>query len=171
MIHEMREKFGTYYEEFQVGDIYRHWPGKTITESDNNLFSLLTMNHHPVHLDHKYASSKQHGKVLVVGTLVFSVVVGMTVSDISGNAIANLLYENINHLAPVYIGDTIYASTTVLEKHLSKSKNDRGIIYVETTAFNQNDAKVLSFRRKVLIPVKVPPKNKILDYIKGDDRG
>jgi acyl dehydratase len=150
-------KFGRYYEDFEKEDVYDHWPGKTITESDNNLFSLLTMNHHPVHLDHKYASSKQHGKVLVVGTLVFSLVVGMTVRDVSGNAVANLLYENIDHLAPVHIGDTIYARTKVLEKHLSKSKNDRGIVYVETTAFNQDDIKVLSFRRKVLVPVR--PRN------------
>lgn len=147
-------KFGRYYEDFEVGDIYKHWPGKTITESDNNLFSLLTMNHHPVHLDIKYAQSKQHGKILVVGTYVFSLVVGMTVRDVSGNAIANLLYENIDHLAPVHIGDTIYAVTTVLEKHLTKSKNDRGIVYVETTAYNQDDIKVLYFRRKVLVPIR-----------------
>lgn len=147
-------KFGRYYEDFEPGDVYDHWPGKTITESDNNLFSLITMNHHPVHLDQKYASEKQHGKVLVVGTLVFSLVVGMTVRDVSGNAIANLIYENIDHLAPVHIGDTIYASTVVLEKHISKSKNDRGIVYVETTACNQDDIKVLSFRRKVLVPVR-----------------
>ena len=147
-------KFGRYYEDFTVGDIYKHWPGKTITESDNNLFSLLTMNHHPVHLDVKYAESKQHGKVLVVGTLVFSLIVGMTVRDVSGNAIANLLYENIDHLGPVHIGDTLYAVTTVLDKRMSKSKNDRGIVYVETVGYNQNNEKIISFKRKVLIPLK-----------------
>ncbi len=147
-------KFGRYYEEFLINDIYEHWPGKTITESDNNLFSLLTMNHHPVHLDINYAESKQHGKVLVVGTLVFSLVVGMTVRDVSGNAIANLEYEKVLHLAPVHIGDTIYAKTEVLDKNISKTKLDRGIVYVETIAYNQNNIKVLSFRRKVLIPFK-----------------
>ena len=146
-------QFGRYFEDFQAGDIYKHWPGKTITESDNNLFSLLTMNHHPVHLDVVYAQSKQHGKILVVGTLVFSLVVGMTVRDVSGNAIANLMYENIDHLAPVHVGDTIYAETTVLEKHLSRSKKDRGIVYVETIAYNQDRIKVLCLRRKVLVPI------------------
>ncbi len=146
-------KFGRFFEDFEIGDIYEHWPGKTITESDNNLFSLLTMNHHPVHLDIKYAESKQHGKVLVVGTLVFSLVVGMTVRDVSGNAIANLEYEKVLHLGPVHIGDTIYAKTEVLDKTKSKTKQDRGIVYVETIAYNQNNDKILSFRRKVLIPL------------------
>ncbi len=146
--------FGRFYDDFVVGDIYKHWPGKTITESDNNLFSLLTMNHHPVHLDSNYASKQYHGKVLVVGTYVFSLVVGQSVSDVSGCAIANLMYESIDHLAPSFIGDTIYSKTTVLEKRLSKAKPDRGVVYVETEAWNQNEEKVLRFRRKILIPVK-----------------
>jgi acyl dehydratase len=94
----------------------------------------------------------QHGKILVVGTLVFSLVVGMTVPDISGKAIANLEYEKINHLAPVFLNDTIHAKTIVLDKRESNSKKDRGIIYVETIAYNQNNDAVLSFKRKVLIP-------------------
>ena len=96
---------GRYFEEFEVEAVYRHWPGKTITESDNNLFCLLTMNHHPIHLDCNYALEKQHGKILVVGTLVFSLVVGMTVRDISGKAIANLEYQHVKHLGPVHLGD------------------------------------------------------------------
>ncbi|ANQ50238.1 MaoC family dehydratase [Flammeovirga sp. MY04] len=153
-IIDCSDKFGHYYEEFEIGSIFKHWPGKTITESDNNMFSLLTMNHHPVHLDTKYCESHQHGKILVVGTLVFSVVVGMTVSEISGKAIANLQYESVNHVAPVFIGDTIYAETEVLDKRPSKSKSDRGIVYVETKAYNQDNIHILTFRRKVLIPKK-----------------
>lgn len=145
------EQLGRYYEEFETNEIIYHKTSKTIFESDNNLFSLLTMNHHPVHTNEDYASRQQHEKILVVGTLVFSLTVGITVSDISGKAIANLSYENIEHLAPVFIGDTIYAETKVLEKRKSKSKNDRGIIYVETIAYNQLKEKVLSFRRKVMI--------------------
>lgn len=145
------EQVGRYFEEFEVGESIIHKISKTIFESDNNLFSLLTMNHHPVHTNVDYASKQQHGKILVVGTLVFSLVVGITVSDISGKAIANLLYENIVHIAPVFIGDTIYAKTKILDKRESKSKSDRGIIYVETIATNQNNEKVLSFRRKVLV--------------------
>ena len=146
--------FGRYYEDFIIGENYNHWPGKTITESDNNLFSLITMNHHPIHLDNNYASKTQHGKILVVGTLVFSLTVGLTVRDISAKAIANLEYLDIRHLSPVFINDTIYAFSEVLEKKRSRNKPDRGIVHVRTIAKNQNDISVLSFERKVLIPTK-----------------
>jgi acyl dehydratase len=152
MIHDGRKTFGHSLSEFIVGDIYKHYPGKTITESDNNLFCLLTMNHHPLHLDHEYSGSAQHGRVVVVGTLVFSIVVGMTVSDISGRAIANLDYENIVHLAPVFIGDTLTAETEILAVAVSRSKPDRGVVHVSTSAYNQNNVRVLSFRRHVLVP-------------------
>ena len=142
---------GLYYEDFVVGEEIKHSLSKTIFESDNNLFSLLTMNHHPVHTNVDYASKNQHGKILVVGTLVFSLAVGITVPDISGKAIANLDYENIRHLNPVFLNDTIYVRTKILDKRDSKSKSDRGIIYVESVAYNQNDIDVLSFRRHVLI--------------------
>ncbi|WP_316346902.1 MaoC family dehydratase [Desulfuromonas acetoxidans] len=147
--------FGKYYEDFIVGKIYKHDLSKTITESDNNLFSLLTMNHHPIHLDVEYAKKMQYGKILVVGTYVFSLVVGITVPDISGLAIANLEYERISHDAPSFIGDTISAETEVLGINESKSKSDRGIVYVETRAFNQEGTKVLTFRRRVLVPKKI----------------
>jgi len=147
----MESKFGNYYEDFEVGKTINHALSKTIFESDNNFFSLLTMNHHPVHINLDYASNEQHGKILVVGTLVFSVTVGITVGDISGKAIANLEYESVQHLKPVFINDTIYARTIILDKWESKSKSDRGVVYVETVAFNQNNEDVLSFKRKVLI--------------------
>ncbi len=145
---------GHYFEEFEVGQIYRHAASKTIFESDNNLFSLLTMNHHPLHTNRDFAEKSQHGQILVVGTLVFSLVVGMTVPDISGKAIANLEYEKVEHLAPVFVNDTVYAQTEVLEVRPSNSKPDRGIIYVETTAFNQAGKPVLRYRRHVLIARK-----------------
>jgi acyl dehydratase len=147
-----QENFGRFLEEFTPGEIIKHWPCKTILESDNNLFSLITMNHHPVHLDAVYASRQQHGKILVVGTLIFSVVVGMTVRDISGKAIANLEYESVKHTGPVHIGDTLNAETEVLKVQPSKNKIDRGIVYVETRAFNQDAEQVLIFRRHILIP-------------------
>lgn len=146
--------FGRYLEEFNVGEVIKHDKTKTILESDNNLFSLLTMNHHPVHLDIEYCKEQQHGKILVVGTLVFSLIVGITVSDISGKAIANLDYEKIDHKGPVFIGDTLRAETEVLEVRESKSKTDRGIVYVETRAYNQKNEEVLRFRRHILIPKK-----------------
>lgn len=145
---------GLYFEEFEVGTEIKHALSKTIFESDNNLFSLLTMNHHPVHTNADYASHNQHGKILVVGTLVFSLSVGMTVPDISGKAIANLGYEDIKHLNPVFIGDTLYVRTSIIDKWESKSKKDRGIVYVESIASNQDGVDVLSFRRKVLIKKK-----------------
>ncbi|RAV30984.1 MaoC family dehydratase [Sinomicrobium soli] len=142
---------GNFYKDFQIGETVKHSLTKTIFESDNNFFSLLTMNHHPVHLSLEHVKNHQHGKILVVGTLVFSLVVGMTVPDISGKAIANLEYESVKHVGPVFIGDTIRAETTVINKW-ETSKKDRGIVYVETRAFNQDDLEVLCFRRKVLIP-------------------
>jgi acyl dehydratase len=145
-------QFGRYLEDFEPGDVYLHQPGKTITEGDNNLFCLLTMNHHPVHLDIEYAGKGHHGKILVVGTLVFSLVVGMTVRDVSGKAIANLAYHEVEHKAPVFIGDTIHAETNVLSVRLSRSKPDRGIVRVETRAYNQHGDLVLTFQRSVLIP-------------------
>lgn len=147
---------GLYFEEFEVGSEIKHALSKTIFESDNNFFSLMTMNHHPVHTNVDYASHNQHGQVLVVGTLVFSLVVGMTVPDISGKAIANLGYENIKHLAPTFVGDTIYARTKILDKRESKSKGDRGIVYVETIGYNQRGEDVISFRRNVLVKKQNP---------------
>ena len=142
---------GNYYEDFVIGEWINHSLSKTIFESDNNFFSLITMNHHPLHTNKDFAEKSQHGKILVVGTLVFSLVVGITVPDISGKAIANLNYENVEHLAPVFINDTIYAKTLILDKWESKNKNNRGIVYVETIGFNQNHDEVIKFRRKVLI--------------------
>jgi acyl dehydratase len=144
---------GNFYDAFVVGETIKHSLTKTIFESDNNLFSLLTMNHHPVHLSLEHVKNHQHGKILVVGTLVFSLVVGMTVPDISGKAVANLEYESVNHAGPVFIGDTIKAETEILEKWKT-SKGNRGVVYVETRAFNQENLEVLRFRRKVLIPIQ-----------------
>lgn len=146
-----QNNLGLYYDDFIVGDTITHALSKTIFESDNNLFSLLTMNHHPVHTNLDYAEKNQHGKILVVGTLVFSLVVGITVPDISGKAIANLGYEDVKHINPVFINDTIYVRSQILDKYDSKTKNDRGIVYVESVAYNQKGENVLSFKRKVLI--------------------
>ena len=116
-------QFGRYYEEFDVGATYRHWPGKTITEADDHLFCLLTMNHHPLHTDAHYAETKtEFGRNVVVGNLVYSLALGMSVADVSGKAIANLEVESLKHEHPTFHGDTIYAETTVLDKRESSSK-------------------------------------------------
>jgi acyl dehydratase len=148
-------ELGFYFEDFEIGSVIHHALSKTLFESDNNFFCLLTMNYHPVHTNLDYASKNQHGQLLVVGTLVFSLVVGISVVDISGKAIANLEYENIKHLNPVFINDTVYARTEILDKWESKTKTDRGIVYVETTGYNQKNEDVISFRRKVLIKKQV----------------
>lgn len=148
-------QIGRYYEDFVEGEIIQHTLSKTVFESDNNLFSLLTMNYHPVHTNVDYASKNQHGQILVVGTLVFSLVVGMTVPDVSGKAIANLGYESVKHLAPTFIGDTLYARTRVISKRESNSKPDRGVICVETIGFNQRGEDVISLRRTVLIKKRI----------------
>jgi acyl dehydratase len=113
---------------------------------------LLTMNQHPLHIDANYAGKTQHGQCLVVGTLVFSIAVGLSVADISGRAIANLGYDEVKHLGPVFAGDTIYAASKITRKRESATKPDRGIVSVETKAYNQKEELVLSFRREVLLP-------------------
>lgn len=152
--YDSRDSFGGYLDDFQLGDVFKHWPGKTITEGDNHLFSLLTMNDSPLHIDEHYMASHQHGKILVVGTLVIGLVVGMSVRDTSGKAIANLEYEKITHDAPVFQGDTIYAESKVLDVRKSKNRPDRGIIYLETYGFNQHEERVLTLRRRFLVPKK-----------------
>ncbi|MCI0439782.1 MAG: MaoC family dehydratase [Chloroflexi bacterium] len=153
MIHDGRDAFGGYLEDFKPGDVFKHWPGKTITEMDNHLFSLLTMNHNPLHVDEHYMQTHhQHGRILVAGTLVLSLVVGMSVRDTSGKAIANLEYERITHHAPVFQGDTIYSESEVLEVRESTSRPDRGIVYIESRAYNQRGEHVLTLRRRFLTP-------------------
>ena len=147
-------QFGRCYEEFEVGALYKHWPGRTITEYDDTLFCMLTMNHNPLHIDANYAENTQHKQRLVAGPLIFSIALGMSVGDVSGKAIANLEFEYVKHLAPTFNGDTIYAETTVLDKKLSTSKSDRGIVTVETLTYNQRGETVLSFKRRVLVPTR-----------------
>jgi acyl dehydratase len=149
-----RDSFGRYLEDFDVGAVYRHWPGRTITEFDDTWFSLLTMNQHPLHIDEAFASGTQHGQRLVNGLLVLSTAVGMSVPAVSGKAIANLGYESVTHAAPTFHGDTIYAETTVLDVKPSQSKPDRGVVYVETRVRNQRDEHVMTLRRKVLVPTR-----------------
>lgn len=144
--------YGRYFDEFEIGQVFRHWPGRTITEADDTWFSLLTMNQHPVHIDAHYAAGTQHGQRLVVGPLVFSIVVGMSVADISGRAIANLDYSEVKHVAPVFHGDTVYAESRITDLRESRSKPDRGLVHVASRGFNQRGETVLTLKRTVLVP-------------------
>jgi len=155
--YDGRDKFGRYYEDFEPGDVYKHWPGRTITEAEDHLFCALTMNLHPLHSDRWYAEEEtQFQKNVVVGNYVYSLVLGMSVADVSGAAIANLEIESLKHTKPTFHGDTIRAETTVLEKVESTSKTDRGIVTVETRGFNQRGEEVCYFRRKVMVPKRNP---------------
>jgi len=152
-VHDGRDRFGRYYEDFVVGDVYKHWPSKTITEAEDHLFCDITMNHHPLHSDRWYAEEEtQFKQNVVVGNLVYSLVLGMSVADVSGKAIANLEVESLKHSKPTFHGDTIRAETLVLDKVESSSRPDRGIVTVETRGMNQRGEEVCYFRRKVMIP-------------------
>ena len=148
--------YGRYLEEFEVGAVYRHWPAKTVTESDDHMFCLITMNHHPLHINDVYAAQSQQGRNVVVGPLVYSLSLGMSVGDVSGKAIANLATEDLRHPAPVFHGDTLFAESEVLEVTPSRSKPDRGVVKVRTDTYNQEGALVATFRRSVLVPKRVP---------------
>jgi len=144
--------YGRWLEDFRVGEVIRHWPGRTITEADNTWFALLTNNQHPLHSDAHYAATATpHGQRVVLGPLVFSVGIGLTVADVSGKAIANLEIERIEHHAPTFNGDTLYSESTVLDVRESR-QGDRGVVSVETRVSNQRGECVMTFRRKVLVP-------------------
>ena len=141
---------GKYYEDFEVGDIFKHWPGRTLSEADNTWFTLLTMNRHPLHFDHNYASGQTFGKPLINSTLSLAIVVGMSVFDTSQNAVANLGWEEIKLPKPVFIGDTLYAESEIIHKRESNSRPDTGIVTFETRGYNQRNELVVSYRRSML---------------------
>ena len=147
-----RESYGRYFEEFEVGDVYEHRPGRTISEADNTWFTLLTMNQHPLHFDFAYAAKSEFGKPLVNSCLTLSIVAGMSVSDLSQKAIANLGWDKIKLTAPVFIGDTIYAESEVLAKRESKSRPTQGIVTVKTVGKKADGTEFMSYERTMLIP-------------------
>ncbi len=145
--------WGRYLEDFEVGAVYRHWPGKTITQAEDILFCSITMNQHPLHSDDNYAAAAApHGRAMVVGNLVYSIVLGQSVPDVSGRAIANLEVESLTHANPTFHGDTIYSQSEVLAVRESRSKPDRGIVRVRTIGYNQDGVVVCAFTRAVLVP-------------------
>ncbi|HLJ50901.1 MAG TPA: MaoC family dehydratase [Bryobacteraceae bacterium] len=138
--------YGRYFEELEVGQVFRHWPGRTITEFDDTLFSLMGMNQHPLHIDEQYASGTQHGRRLVVGPLVIALVIGMSQADVGGRAERTLEYSDVRHTGPVFHGDTLYSESTVL------AKADDGEVTVESRGLNQRGDVVLTMRRKIVVP-------------------
>ncbi|RMF04921.1 MAG: MaoC family dehydratase [Alphaproteobacteria bacterium] len=147
-----RESFGRYFEDFEVGAVYEHRPGRTISETDNSWFTLLTMNQHPLHFDEAYAAQSEFGKPLVNSCLTLAIVSGMSVSDISQKAIGNLGWDKIRLTAPVFNGDTIYAESEVLEKRESRSRPTQGIVTVRTVGKKADGTQFMSFERTILVP-------------------
>ncbi len=159
-----RESFGRYFEDFTVGDTYEHRPGRTITETDNTWFTLLTMNTHPLHFDAAYAAKSEFGRPLVNSALTLSIVVGMSVSDLSQKATANLGWNDIRLTAPVFPGDTIYAESEVLKKRESASRPTQGLVTVKTTGRKSDGAIFMTFERTILVPKRGHAVDDIADY-------
>lgn len=146
-----RETFGRFFEDFNIGDIYEHRPGRSITETDNTWFTLLTMNTHPMHFDKEYAKASEFGKCIVCSPFTVALMVGMSVTDVSQKAIANLGWSDIKLTHPLYVGDTLTAESEVLEKRESKSRPGAGIVTCRTDGYNQNGDLVCTFNRTMLI--------------------
>lgn len=151
MSEPIRAWEGRYLEDFVVGDVYRHAHGRTITETDNTWFTLLTNNTHDIHFNADYAARTEFGRPLVVSTLTLAIVTGLSVSDVSQNAVANLAWTDIQLPAPVFAGDTLYAESEVLEVRPSRSRPAQGIVRVRTRGFNQRDETVITYERTVLV--------------------
>ncbi len=149
-----RETFGRYFEDFKEGDIYEHRPGKTVTEYDNHSFTLLTLNTHPMHFDSEFAAASEFKKNLVVSPYTLALLIGMSVTDCSQKAIANLGMDEVKFTAPVFAGDTLYGESEVLGKRESKSRPGQGIVTIVTRGYNQDGTMVCTFKRNMLIPAR-----------------
>src|ERR1700731_2571681 len=134
--------YGRFFDELEPGQSFRHWPGRTITEFDDTLFSLMSMNQHPLHIDEHYAAGTQHGRRLVAGPLVISLVIGMSQADVGGRALATLDYSNVRHLGPVFHGDTIYVESDIIL--IEELPNERGLVVVGTRGLNQREETILT---------------------------
>ena len=146
-----RESFGRYFEDFNVSDTYEHRPGRTVTQQDNIWFTLLTMNTHPLHFDEEYGKASEFGRCVVCSPLTVALLVGMSVSDVSQKAIANMGWRDIKMTAPVFAGDTLYAESQVLDKRESKSRPTAGLVTVSTAGHNQDRKVVCTFERTILV--------------------
>jgi itaconyl-CoA hydratase len=142
---------GRFFEDFEVGDVFEHPLGRTITTADNIWFTLLTQNTAPVHFDHHYAAQTDFGKPLVNSCLTLSLVTGQSVMDVSWNVVANLGWDEVRLPHPVFEGDTIYSRSEVLAVRESKSQPHAGIVTVRTSGLNQDGTEVISFKRSVMV--------------------
>lgn len=149
--HRFRETFGRHYEDFNAGDIYEHRPGRTITETENTWFTLLTMNTHPMHFDERYAQASEFKRCIICSPFTVALIVGMSVTDVSQKAIANLGWTDIKLTHPLFAGDTLYAESEVLDKRESASRPGAGIVVVKSDGYNQDKKLVCTFNRTILV--------------------
>jgi itaconyl-CoA hydratase len=156
-----RIEIGRNFEDFVVGHVYEHRPGRTITEADNIWFTLLTMNQHPLHFDAAYAAGTEFKKPLVNSALTLAIVTGMSVADVSQKAIANLGWSKVELTAPVFVGDTIYAESEVLAKRPSQSRPGQGLVTVRTQGLKADGTVFMTFERTVLVPMRATPANEM----------
>lgn len=159
-----RASYGRYFDDFEIGHVYQHRPGRSITEADNIWFSLLTMNTHPLHFDNEYGKATEFGRTIIASGFTISVLGGMSVSDISQKAIANLGWTDIRMPAPLFAGDTLYGESEVLSKRESNSRPHAGIVEVKTTGKNQHGVVVCEYRRTVLVPKRGHAVDDKMDY-------
>ena len=153
--HAREERFGRYFDQYEVGDVFVHWPGKTVTEADDHLFCLLTLAASPLHIDRAFGEKEMAlGRNIVVGTYIYSLLLGMSVPDISGRAIANLGVSDLRHLAPLFHGDTLYGRSEIVALRASASRPGEGILTARTDGFNQDQLLVCTFTRAVLLPMR-----------------
>jgi len=151
MVDDRRGAYGRWFEDLPEALEIRHWPGRTVTQFDDIWFSQMTMNQHPLHSDDAYAAGTEHGRCLVNGILVLALVHGMTVADLSGRGV-HLGYREVTMLEPTYHGDSLYARSRVMEARPSRSKPDRGVVWVETHGFTHDDRDVIRFQRGIMLP-------------------
>lgn len=142
---------GRCFEDFRIGDVYRHWPGRTIGEADNRWFTLLTQNTNPLHFDANYAARTPFGRILVNSAFTLALITGMSVADVSQNAYANLGWDEVRLPHPVFEGDTLYAESEVLEARPSQSRPTVGIVRVRTVGYNQDGTPVIQFTRAIMV--------------------
>lgn len=142
---------GRYFEDFEVGDVYPHPLGRTLTQNDNISFTLMTQNTAALHFDRHYAAQTEFGKPLINSCLTLALVTGQSVTDVSQNVFANLGWDEVRLPHPVFEDDTLYSRSEVLEKRESRSRPDVGVVTVRTEGYNQDGVVVISFRRTLLV--------------------
>lgn len=155
--NRFRETNGLFYEEFEIGTIWEHRPGRTVTETDNMWGTMITMNQHPIHCDKYYAEKTEFGQILVNSVITFGIVTGMTVGSMSAQCIANLGWDKVRLLNPVYVGDTLYSESEIISKRFCKSRKNQGIVVIRTNGYNQRQQKVITLKRTFLVPLKDVP--------------